>query len=227
MGRPISIIFGFLLYFITQPVHNRILSLQIRDLINMKVHFMGDPNGNKDIYGHIIDKIKSLHHQIVTEHILSRTQAQVDAESPEESMAYLRMARGWIRLADVVVYEASIPSFSLGYEIAIASTQYRTHVIMLYKSEYAKSNPALNAFRGVGPETIQFVPFNDDNLTRELKRALREATGYIDKRFNMMIPKSLRNYLDWAAGGPGAASGYVRQLIEEDKLHHPEYEELF
>lgn len=188
----------------------------------MKVHFIGDLGGNKNDYNNIVAIIKKNGGELVTDHSLARTLKDIQTETPEDAELYAKKMSQWLKQADIVVVETTIPLLGAGYEIAMAS-QLGKPVIALYRPD-GKNTPYV--LRGLESEKLQVIGYNDKNLDEALNLALSYATEQMDTRFNFFVSPSIVNYLDWVSKKkrlPRAV--YLRRLIEEDMRSNKEYNE--
>jgi hypothetical protein len=113
----------------------------------MRVYFSGAIAGGREdlpIYQHIVARLKSLGHSVLTEHV-----ADPSLLGPEAGVSarevYLRDI-GWLDQAEVVIAEISTPSLGVGYEIGYA-LQRGTPTLCIYRdgivvSKMITGNPA-------------------------------------------------------------------------------------
>jgi len=117
-----------------------------------------------------------------------------------------------IFVADIMVVEISYPSTAnVGHKLSLGMEKGKP-VIALYKED---RDPIF--LEGLKNERLFLVPYNEYNLEKVLKQALRDATEMMDVRFNFFIPPAIGTYLDWISRTkkePRAV--YLRKLIEED-----------
>ncbi len=188
----------------------------------MKVHFIGDLGGNKNDYKSITSVIKKHNGELITDHSLVRTLKDIETETPEDAELYAKKMSQWLKQADVVVVETTIPLLGAGYEIAIA-LQLGKPVICLYRPD-GKNTP--HVLKGLESDKLQVIGYNDKNLEEALSLALSYATEQMDTRFNFFVSPSIVNFLDWVSKKkrlPRAV--YLRRLIEEDMRSNTEYNE--
>jgi nucleoside 2-deoxyribosyltransferase len=99
----------------------------------MKIYFAGSIRGgrsDKNLYLHII-KLLQEHGEVLTQHVgdpFLTDQGEVDRK--DEDIYERDMS--WLREADVLVAEVSIPSTGVGYEIASAEN-LKKKIICLYR----------------------------------------------------------------------------------------------
>lgn len=105
----------------------------------MKIYFAGSITGgrnDRDLYVKIIDHLKK-HGDVLTEHI-GNPNLSADGESEKtDEFVYTRDA-DWIREADVIVAEVTMPSLGVGYELGLAEALGKK-ILCLYRSTSGKT----------------------------------------------------------------------------------------
>jgi len=188
----------------------------------MKVHFIGDLGGNKSDYEKIVAIIKKCGSELVTDHSISRSLKDLEGETPEDAELYAKKMAQWLKKADAVVVETTVPLLGAGYEIAVA-LQLGKPVIALYRPD-GKNTP--HVLKGLESDKLQVISYSDKTLEEALTLALDYANEQMDTRFNFFVSPSIVNYLDWVSKKkrlPRAV--YLRKLIEEDMHGNKEYNE--
>lgn len=110
--------------------------------------------------------------------------------------------------ADVCVFEATVPSFSVGYLIA-KSLEFNKPTIVLY---FKDNVPYF--LLGISNEKLIARNYNDSNLNKILEEAYKAASQLQDKRFNFFITPDLLNYLDETSRSNNVTkSMFIRKLI--------------
>lgn len=188
---------------------------------SLAVHFMASLDGCRADYEHICSLIKGLGHTLVTDHVLKRTWADIEKEDPEESKLMTKKLHGWIQKADVVIFEISTPSVSIGYEVALAFTNY-IPVILVYRE---KTGQVPHGLKGIDNDLLQLLPYTDDSLSDTLELALNYAQNQITKRVYITLTVPLLRYLDWIERTHQlSVSMYMRLLIEDDMNRNRAYQ---
>lgn len=104
----------------------------------MKIYFAGSIRGgrdNKEFYSKIITLLKN-YGEVLTEHIGDhKLTALGEADFSDEHIYERDMA--WLKEADVLVADVTIPSIGVGYEIAYAEILNKK-ILCLYKEEAEK-----------------------------------------------------------------------------------------
>lgn len=190
----------------------------------MKVHFMGSPGGDKDLYRRIIATLGHLGYDVVTHHILSRTQEQVAREQEREAAAYVKRSQSWVSEADVVIFEATRPTISLGFEIAFA-VQSRKPTIVLYHEKRVDAPLTIgNYIKGLQSDDLRVEGYNDHNLDGILEDAIEFVTPGAKKVVNFLASREHLMYLDWIKLTRNTPrSVYLRTLIDQDMRNNHEY----
>ncbi len=99
----------------------------------MRIYFSGailGGRGNLATYQHIVARLKSHRHEVLSEHVARRH--VLEEEAGVASHAIFARDVGWIRTCDVVIAEVSTPSLGVGYEIACAEFEGKP-VLCLYR----------------------------------------------------------------------------------------------
>jgi hypothetical protein len=117
-----------------------------------------------------------------------------------------------ISRADVIVAETSIPSFSVGYQVASAVSMKKP-VLVLNREGVEKS------FFASGIEVgIEYSKYTPETLQEILEKFLGEndiATK--DMRFNFFIDRPIYNYLRWSALKTGKTKAEIlRELVQRE-----------
>jgi len=120
----------------------------------------------------------------------------------------------------VIVFEASKPDVSLGYEVASA-LHLGKPVIVLYR---ANTGAVPHGLKGINSDKLQVDSYDEETLPELLKVAIDYAQDVSDIRFNFFISPSLSNYLDWISQTKKCPALYTcEKLIERDMEKNKEY----
>ncbi|HLD50974.1 hypothetical protein A3K34_02440 [candidate division WWE3 bacterium RIFOXYC1_FULL_40_10] len=99
---------------------------------------------------------------------------------------------------DAVVFEATVPSFSIGYQISLA-IERRKPVLILW-SEDSQRDLKDSFISGLDSDLITMRKYNKTTLKDIMILFFRENESGGEKiRFNFFIDKKLEKYLDWAS----------------------------
>lgn len=116
-----------------------------------------------------------------------------------------------IKSADICVFEVSLHSHSIGFEI-LKSLEYLKPTIALYLKD---SIPHFLA--GINDDKFILKEYTDNTIEMVVEKSLEEAVSIRDKRFNFFISPDLLNYLDNQSAKKGITkSAYLRNLIIND-----------
>jgi len=141
----------------------------------MKVYFAGSIRGGRQdaaLYGQIVRKLKR-YGRVLTEHV-GETSAADDDISDE---AIYERDMTWLKQADMIVAEVTVPSHGVGYEIARAET-LGLPVLCLYRpqtgyrlSALIAGNPAIRCKRYQRPAQL------DEILEAFFRQQAEQAEG--------------------------------------------------
>lgn len=190
----------------------------------MKVYFTAAISNVSDdvrqIYSRITSILEKHGHTVISNTLQVKSADQIKAQSEADALAAQKKLSKWKKQADMVLVEASTPSFGVGQEITEALTDNK-QVVVLYKSGM-KPHILLNQ----GQEALYFVEYNDGNLDKVLEEYIEYAKEHSDTRFNFFISPQIGTFLDWISRKkklPRAV--YLRRLIEDDMKLNKEYDE--
>lgn len=186
-----------------------------------KVHFMASALGNKADYQRIYSLIESFGYSLLTDHILKRTYEQIAQETEAAAQEATKKLHRWIKDADIVVYEVSVPDVSVGYEIGLAFTDL-IPVILLYRE---KTGAVPQGLKGLNTDLLQLLPYSDADLPLLLKDALSYACELTERRVYLSFPHPLLRYLNWIERRNNTPlATYVRILVDKDLQENIEYQ---
>ena len=125
----------------------------------MKIYFAGSIRGDaakKETFKQIIDFLKKQGHTVLTEHIAVDNIQQLERKNTDDYIYKRDIA--WLENSDVVVAEATGPSFGVGFEVAYAASLGK-QVYLFYDKNAEKSVSAM--VTGNCHEKIKVVPYAD------------------------------------------------------------------
>lgn len=190
----------------------------------MKIYFTSAvSNVKSDVrgkYDEIISILENLGHSVIASHLPGKDADVISKQTDAEALAVQRKMSKWKKQADLVVVEATTPSFGVGQEIAEALTDNRQVVVLYQKG--AKPHILINQ----GQDSLYLVEYTDQNLKKVLTDYLDYARANSDTRFNFFISPQIGTFLDWISRKkklPRAV--YLRRLIEDDMKLNKEYDE--
>ena len=184
----------------------------------MIIHFVGsryEIADNIEPLRKIVDVIKSknyaLAHDWVEEAYNRQQKEGIDFKETDWTLLYKDSVEA-INKADVVVAETSTPSFSVGYQVALAVSMKKP-TLVLSREGVEKSFFASGIEAGV-----EYKKYNIDTVGGILSDFLASndiATK--DMRFNFFIDRPIYNYLRWAALKTGKTKAEIlRSLVQQD-----------
>lgn len=124
-----------------------------------------------------------------------------------------------INKADVVVAETSTPSFSVGYQVALA-VNMKKPTLVLNRDGVEKS------FFASGIEVgIEYRKYSDqEQLRKYIARFLDENNIRVkDMRFNFFIDRSIYNYLRWASLKTGKTKAEILRKLIKAEIEKKDY----
>lgn len=118
-----------------------------------------------------------------------------------------------ITKADAIVADATVPSFGIGYQVAVA-TRLKKPVLLLRDAEVDQSVFA----NGIEEQALVYKTYTDSTLTKHVKEFLAENNVQAkDMRFNFFINRPIYNYLRWASLKSGKTKAEIlRELVERE-----------
>ena len=174
----------------------------------------------RNVYRRIVDILEKHGHIVISNHLENKNADEIKSQSEADALNMQKKMSKWKKQADLILVEASTPSFGVGQEIAEALVDNK-QVVVLYK-QGLKPHILLNQ----GQEALYFVEYNNDNLEKVLEEYIEYAKEHSDTRFNFFISPQIGTYLDWISRKkklPRAV--YLRRLIEDDMKLNKDYAE--
>jgi hypothetical protein len=181
----------------------------------MIVHFISSKSDIKNNYEHlkrIVDTIKSSGHELAREWL--------DLEYEYASSGKKHSAIDWRKVnqenlealsrADVVIAEATIKSFSTGFQVATAIQQKKPTLIL------TRDNALEGTFAsGLTSDFVNAKNYTPENLNDIISAFIIQNTIETkDLRFNFFIDRQIYNYLRWASYKTGKnKSEILRDLV--------------
>lgn len=180
------------LYFVASP----------RAVVERKAFF-------KSIYNHLAKSYKMLSDLVVT--IDEDNVKEFYGADQKTRIEHFKRTMLAVKQSDLVVVEASLHSMSMGF-IVNKALELGRPVVVLYRKGV---DPYF--FSGIEHERLFLVEYEDENINSKLDKALVEASGLMDVRFNFFVSPKILEYLDWVAKKrmiPRAV--FLRELIEKE-----------
>lgn len=184
----------------------------------MLIHLVGSRSEITQhfVYLHrIIKVIKDEGHELIDDWVVRAYRGETKENKKYETADWKAIYKENVEAlnkADVVVVEASVPSFGVGYQVAMAE-KMKKPILILNREGVDRSFFA----RGMG-DGIEFRQYNKDNLHKYVRRFLRENDIHVkDMRFNFFIDRQIYNYLRYSALKTGKTKAEIlRGLVERE-----------
>ena len=123
-----------------------------------------------------------------------------------------------IKKADICVFEASLPSLSVGYLVNFSLYQNKQVVVLTQNK-----NPSY-LFSTIKSNGFYLRTYSQENLDEVLAEVMKKAAGGTDVRFNFFVSPKILGYLDWVAQKRMIPrSVFLRDLIEREMKKDKEF----
>lgn len=181
---------------------------------NMKVFFTASLRGQKEFgvyYKTIFDTLSDLGFKHLDNEILTLSKNYYDKIQHEGRSAFVDLYQRkmkHLKEADICMFECTLPSLSIGYQI-LKALDFNRPTIILYLNDNVPQ-----FISGIDNEKLIVKKYTPDTLTDVVTESLQEASGIQDKRFNFFISPPLLNYLQKESKSKGVTqSTFIRNLI--------------
>jgi len=151
----------------------------------------------KKFYKTIRDTIKASGHTLTRDWLdwsIARSEAKQN-DTPRGVRVYFKVMSA-ILAADVVILEGTVRSTTIGYQLTFA-LQKGKPVLFLTQTPQNKLRKLF--IGGVKSPLLTLKSYNKNNLTQIVKDYLVNVEKGTRIRFNLVLDKSLDNYIEWAA----------------------------
>jgi len=180
----------------------------------MKIYFSASLSGKKlylSNYQVIVDKLTGMGHEVFSDYFFKPEIEDVQNQTLEEHVAiHKNMAKMKIQ-SDLIVAELSFRSFAQGQEI---SSAFRIGKPVLGIYLYGKKPHLILNDAG---DRLLLLEYNLTNFTDVLKQGIEYLVRGSNKRFTMILPSQIVDYLDIISRDDNVSrSEYIRSLIEKD-----------
>ena len=186
----------------------------------MKIYFTAPIKGIEDVeknIRNIHEIIRKLGYTHV-DNIINRLDQgnsfyeKLDKGGANTHSTYFEETINKIKEADINIFECSIPSLGVGFQIE-KSLDYNKPTIVLY---FKKNTP--HFLTGTQNDKLFLKEYSVENLNQVVKDAIEEAKHATDKRFNFFISPSLLSYLEEESKRfDMTKSAFIRKLILDHK----------
>jgi hypothetical protein len=162
-------------------------------------------------YKEIYSAIESLGHKHIFTDIMMGKRLTLDEKNESAKDEFTRMYKDRMKLlqdSDINIFEASIPSLSIGFLIEKSLDLHKPTIVF-----HSKDNTPI-LITGIQHDKLITKAYTETNMKDVVREAIGEAQEIRDKRFNFFISPPLLEYLDKASGELGITkSTFIRNLI--------------
>lgn len=180
----------------------------------MNVYFTGSitsHDANRDHYEQIVSSLRRMGHEVIADHILNMTEERVEQKPRGERLSFNRQVEEWIQSCNCVIAETSVPSVSVGYEIAMAA-RIGVPVLILHRTG---GGPSLLTHHK--NEQILVEKYNAHTINTILEDFMAYVKDSRDIKFTFYLSHKYAMYLDeQAKKRQMSKSAYLRWLIQQD-----------
>jgi len=182
----------------------------------MKIFLTSTPLGEGKIrksYKKIYDEIVKLGYEHTSDFIATDSIDAYYEKMHEGRVEHVKFYRGMIKSiqsADICVFEASTPSFGVGFLIQRAIDYSKPTIVLHYK------NNTPYFLSGIDDAKLIVKSYDENNYQKILSNTLDAAREKRDKRFNFFLSPKLLQYIDHASKKRGITkSKLLRGMIVE------------
>lgn len=190
----------------------------------MKIFFIGSIRGKEEFgeaYKTAVSILEKTGNKVFAEHLLKTGQSDLNSWDNDQRINFHKRVLDKVKESDVVVAEASYPSFGVGYLVSVALDCGKPTIVLHTGREESNFIKAI-----VKPtDRLQIIKYRDlDELKDILADEVKDAADQMDVRFNFFISPKIGVYLDWISKNkkiPRAV--FLRKLIEEHMAKNKEF----
>lgn len=184
----------------------------------MKVHFTASMNSLEKHYGaysEVVDVIKNSGHQLVRDWLEEAGNKEMTRTkySDIEWRKISEQTLDAVIQADIVVLDASSPSFSLGYQAAVA-LNHKKPLLVLF--QYGTENREL--IYDASYSLMDTKVYKDHKDISNIVKSFIEIHDIDSKdmRFNMFLDRESYTYLNWESSKTGKTKAQIiREIIKK------------
>ena len=150
----------------------------------------------KEFYRKIRDAIKTSGHAL-TRDWLDQSIARAESEQNDipRMQVYFKVISA-ILAADVAILDGTIRSTTIGYQLTFALQKGKP---VLFLTQAPQNELRKLFIGGIKSPLLTLKSYNKNNLAQIVKDYLANIDGGTRVRFNLVLDKSLNNYIEWAA----------------------------
>ncbi len=180
----------------------------------MKIYLNLSGRSTKDqisLFLNVQNYLKGLGHEVVHDYFSPENFADFYKPTTEHVKHVFNKANELIDMSDLVILETSTPSITIGYQL-FQALKMEKNVVCLH----TKNN--LQMFiEGIDDEKFQLLEYSEKNYKKVLNFALDGIFLDKDVRYNIMLNKTLSEYLNNHSKEMKISKAvYLRSLIEND-----------
>lgn len=182
----------------------------------MNIFLIGNPRSNNNLLQNLqilYEKISSLGHEHVNNFIKDKNNGFEEKmkRSKHSQQEFYKDMINSISKADICIFEASMPSFGIGYLVEKSLSLSKPTIVLFYKENSSFVLPY------VENERLLTKIYTDKNLDKILKQSIILAKERRDKRFNFYLSTKLLEYVENLSKEEGVTKSKVmRDIILRD-----------
>lgn len=168
-----------------------------------------------------LERYKNTYLQIAQEIIKGGHEISVDwlskalkdkGKNPEVKKTILKEGIDAIKTSDALIAEVSLPSSSVGYQIALA-VSLKKPVLCLYSEEFGKKRPPQVIEANNSPYLL-VKKYSVENLAQAISTFLKSVIKKRISKFNFIVTPEINKYLGWLSNqGKTSKSEVLREKI--------------
>jgi len=180
----------------------------------MHAYFTASIVGKKYHLANYLTIINLLHSKgvtVVSDHIIKTNESAIHMETKEQRLKFHKQLERWINEADFMIVEATFPSISVGYEIALALHKGKPILVL-----YSQGDPP-SLINNNEEERLVCEKYSPATLEETVTDFIHYVEGSVDTRFTFFITSEIASYLEKVAKKQNMPkSVYLRNLILRD-----------
>jgi dGTP triphosphohydrolase len=184
----------------------------------MKIYFATSTREfdlNKQSYESITSYLQTNGHTLIPNYTSKLLEGIIPKSTPED---LIQSERQHMQDAELVLIEASVPSFGLGALFGLAVT-HKKHILCLYQenNNSIEVSDVVLAYNSALAKSISYSP---ETLTDELDQYFKTYTSNALIKFNFTANQEVLDFIEKGANKTGKSkSEFLRDLISEDYLN--------
>lgn len=178
----------------------------------------------KEQYRLICCTIKELGHTLVRDWIEEAIGSVEGRTKKIDRQTIYKKVLKAVEKADVVVVEGTVGSFSVGHEATLALQKEKPILFLVNSSAKEKSFLHDYFIDAAKPSLVMKAEYNTSNAKSILEKFFTLYKGGGQFRFNLMLDKDVRDYLNWASRFyQKTKSDIIRDLVRTEALKNNDY----